>query len=198
LQRRVQGHHRQAAIRDLKLFTLDEVRAHTKASASCGSCTGLVEAVLAHTVGGNYSAAPSKKPLCKCTDHSHDEIIATIRDQKLKSMRAVFDFMEWKTPDGCPPAARPQLLPAGALARRVPDDAQSRFINERAHANIQKDGTFSVVPRMWGGLTNPKELRAIADVADKYQVPDGEGDRRPAHRPARREKGRPAGHVGPI
>ena len=52
------------------------------------------------------------------------------------------------------------------------DDPQSRFINERAHANIQKDGTYSVVPRMWGGVDQrPSELRAIADVADKYKVP---------------------------
>jgi nitrite reductase (NADH) large subunit len=51
------------------------------------------------------------------------------------------------------------------------DDSQSRFINERVHANIQKDGTFSVVPRMWGGMTTPDELRAIADVADRYKIP---------------------------
>ena len=161
------------AIRADKLFTLDEVRAHTKASASCGSCTGLVEAVLAHTVGGDYSAAPSKKPLCKCTEHSHDEVIAAIRDHELKSMRAVFDFMEWQTPDGCA-SCRPALN--YYLLARWPadyeDDAQSRFINERAHGNIQKDGSFSVVPRMWGGLTNPKELRAIADVAEKFKVPE--------------------------
>ncbi len=162
-----------AAIRDLKLFTLDDVRAHTKASSSCGSCTGLVEAVLAHTVGGDYSAAPSKKPLCKCTDHSHDDIIAAIRDLGLKSMPAVFDALQWKTPDGCA-TCRPALN-YYLLARwpgEYQDDAQSRFINERAHGNIQKDGSFSVVPRMWGGLTNPKELRAIADVADKFKVPE--------------------------
>jgi len=51
------------------------------------------------------------------------------------------------------------------------DEPQSRFINERIHANIQKNGTYSVVPRMWGGVTSPKELRAIADVAEKYHVP---------------------------
>ncbi|MEQ1662570.1 MAG: nitrite reductase large subunit NirB [Thiobacillus sp.] len=161
------------AIRDNKLFTLEDVRAYTKASASCGSCTGLVEAVLAHTVGGDYSTAPSKKPLCKCTEHSHDDVIAVIRDQKLKSMDAVFQTLEWKTPDGCA-SCRPALN--YYLLARWPgeyvDDAQSRFINERAHGNIQKDGSFSVVPRMWGGLTNPSELRAIADVADKYQVPE--------------------------
>jgi nitrite reductase (NADH) large subunit len=162
-----------AAIRDLKLFTLDEVKAHTKASASCGSCTGLVEAVLAHTVGGNYSAAPSKKPICKCTEHSHDEVIAAIKDQGLKTMDAVFETLEWSTPDGCAtcrPAVNYYLL--ARWPAEYKDDAQSRFINERAHGNIQKDGSFSVVPRMWGGLTNPKELRAIADVAEKYNVPE--------------------------
>ena len=162
-----------AAIRDLKLFTLDEVKAHTKASASCGSCTGLVESLLAHTVGGDYSAAPSKKPICKCTEHSHDEVIAAIRDQELKSMDAVFQTLDWKTPDGCAtcrPAVNYYLL--ARWPAEYQDDAQSRFINERAHGNIQKDGSFSVVPRMFGGLCKPAELRAIADVADKFKVPE--------------------------
>ncbi|HHH13480.1 MAG TPA: NAD(P)/FAD-dependent oxidoreductase, partial [Thiolapillus brandeum] len=88
------------AIQTQGLFTLDEVRAHTKASASCGSCTGLVEAILASTVGEGYEAQPSKKPLCGCTDHSHDEVIQAIKEHELKNMRAVMDFLEWKTPDG--------------------------------------------------------------------------------------------------
>ncbi|MEW5967734.1 MAG: nitrite reductase large subunit NirB [Pseudomonadota bacterium] len=161
------------AIRDKKLFTLDEVRAHTKASASCGSCTGLVEALLAHTVGGDYSAAPSKKPLCGCTDHSHDEVRAAIVGQQLKTMPELMRFLDWKTADGCNkcrPALNYYLL--CAWPTEYQDDAQSRYINERAHGNIQKDGSFSVVPRMWGGLTNPKELRAIADVAEKFKVPE--------------------------
>ncbi len=161
------------AIRAKKLFTLEEVRAHTKASASCGSCTGLVEALLAHTVGGDYSAAPSKKPLCGCTEHSHDEVRAAIAGHGLKTMADTMRFLEWKTPDGCAkcrPALNYYLLCAWPNEYR--DDAQSRFINERAHGNIQKDGSFSVVPRMWGGLTNPRELRAIADVAEKFKVPE--------------------------
>jgi nitrite reductase (NADH) large subunit len=79
----------------------------------------------------------------------------------------------WKTPDGCTkcrPALNYYLL--CAWPTDYVDDAQSRYINERAHGNIQKDGSFSVVPRMWGGLTNPKELRAIADVAEKFNVPE--------------------------
>jgi len=161
------------AIRTQGLFTLDDVRAHTKASASCGSCTGLVESLLASTVGSGYSAAPSKKPLCGCTEHSHDDVITGIKERELKSMRQVFDFFEWQTPDGCA-ACRPALN-YYLLARwpeEYQDDAQSRFINERAHGNIQKDGTYSVVPRMFGGLCTPKDLRAIADVCDKFDVPE--------------------------
>ena len=155
------------------LFTLDDVRAHTKASSSCGSCTGLVESILASTVGEGYSAAPSKKPMCGCTDHSHDEVIAAIKEHELKDMDAVRNFLEWKNPDGCAscrPALNYYLL--ANWPGEYKDDAQSRFINERAHGNIQKDGTYSVVPRMFGGLCTANDLRAIADVSDKYQVPE--------------------------
>jgi nitrite reductase (NADH) large subunit len=160
------------AIADKKLFTLDDVRAHTKASSSCGSCTGLVEQILAFTLGGDYSETPAKKPLCKCTDFSHDEIRKAISDNELKTISEVMGFMEWLTTDGCPLCR--QALNYYLICTwpgEYEDDDQSRFINERVHANIQKDGTFSVVPRMWGGLSNPDELRAIADVADKFSVP---------------------------
>jgi len=159
------------AITTQGLFTLDEVRAHTKASASCGSCTGLVEQVLASTVG-DYSASTKATPMCKCTDHSHDVVRAAIKDNHLVSIQAVREFLEWREPDGCA-SCRPALnyYVLAAWPAEAVDDPQSRFINERVHANIQKDGTYSVVPRMWGGLTSPNELRAIADVADKFEVP---------------------------
>ncbi len=160
-----------ATITDNKLFTLEEVRAHTKASASCGSCTGLVEAILAHTVGGDYSEAPSKKPLCGCTEFSHDEVRTAIREHGLRTQQAVREFMDWLTPDGCPTC---RTAVNYYLLCQYPgyDDPQSRFINERAHGNIQKDGSYSVVPRMFGGLCTPDQLRAIADVADKFKVPE--------------------------
>ncbi|RDH88603.1 MAG: nitrite reductase large subunit [endosymbiont of Escarpia spicata] len=161
------------AITTKELFTLDDVRIHTKASASCCSCTGLVESILASTVGEGYSAVPSKKPMCSCTEHSHDEVVEAIQKEELKSMRQLFDYLNWKTPDGCA-SCRPALN-YYLLARwpeEYQDDAQSRFINERAHGNIQKDGTYSVVPRMFGGLCTPKDLRAIADVCDKFDVPE--------------------------
>lgn len=160
------------AIVQKKLFTLDDVRTHTKASASCGSCTGLVEQILQSTLGSDYSVSPAKKPLCKCTDHTHEEVREAIRAENLKTIPEVMRFLDWKTVDGCHscrPALNYYLLCQWPNEYR--DDPQSRFINERAHANIQKDGTYSVVPRIWGGVTNPKELRAIADVAEKFEIP---------------------------
>jgi nitrite reductase (NADH) large subunit len=161
------------AIKAKGLFTLDEVKKHTKAASSCGSCAGLVEQILASTIGGAYTpAALDTKPMCACTDHSHKAVREAIVAQHLTSKEAIFKAMEWKTPDGCDkcrPALNYYLI--SSFPHEAKDDPQSRFINERAHANIQKDGTYSVVPRMWGGLTTPSELRAIADAAEKYNVP---------------------------
>ena len=159
------------AITSKGLFTLDDVRDHTKASSSCGSCTGLVEQILSFTLGGDYSEAPTAKPLCKCTDYTHEEIRQTIQRQKLMGIRSVMDYLEYRSPDGCHicrPAINYYLM--SSWPGEVVDDPRSRYINERAHANIQKDGTYSVIPRVWGGLVTPDELRAIADAADKYNV----------------------------
>jgi nitrite reductase (NADH) large subunit len=160
------------AIREKGLFTLDEVRKQTKASASCGSCTGLVEQILMFTAGGDYSATPKKKAVCACTDHSHQEVRDAIRDEKLLTQSAVFKFLNWRTEDGCP-TCRPAInyYRLSSWPKEAQDDTQSRYINERSHANIQKDGTYSVIPRMWGGETTADELRRIADVVDKYKIP---------------------------
>ncbi len=160
------------AIREKGLFTLEDVRKHTKASSSCGSCTGLVEQILAVTAGGDYSAAPKTKSVCGCTDHTHEVVRAAIRDNKLLTIPQVMEFMEWRTPNGCA-SCRPALnyYLISTWPSEAEDDPQSRFINERAHANIQRDGSYSVIPRMWGGQTTPAELRRIADVAEKYAIP---------------------------
>ncbi|MBB5518693.1 nitrite reductase large subunit NirB [Amphiplicatus metriothermophilus] len=161
----------ETAIAQFGLTSAEEVRARTKASASCGSCAGLVEKLVALSLGDAYQA-DARKPICPCTTFSHEEVRRVIVGQALKSIQAVMQALEWKTSCGCAkcrPALNYYLLCAWPEEYR--DDAQSRFINERAHANIQKDGTFSVVPRMWGGVTSPAELRAIADVAEKYRIP---------------------------
>ena len=150
--------------------SLDAVRASCKASASCGSCTGLVESLLSLTLGGAVERI--EKTVCKCTSFTHDDVRRLIPEKQLKAIPHVLQELHWTTPDGCAscrPALNYYLL--CAWPGEYQDDQQSRFVNERMHANIQKDGTYSVVPRMWGGLTNPRELRAIADVVEKFNAP---------------------------
>jgi nitrite reductase (NADH) large subunit len=161
------------AIREQGLFTVEDVRKYTKASSSCGSCAPLVEQILINCVGGAADVKPkSEKPICGCTDLTHGQVRKAIRAQHLTSVPDAMAFMEWRTPDGCAtcrPALNYYLISTWPGEAR--DDPQSRLVNERMHANIQKDGRYSVVPRMWGGVTNAAELRRIADVADKYAVP---------------------------
>ena len=151
--------------------TLDAVKATSKAGSSCGGCSGLVEQLLAVTLGDGF-AMPAKETVCKCTDLSHDEVRKLIVAGKMKSMPQAMQELNWSTPDGCH-VCRPALnyYLVCAWPGEYADDGKSRFINERVHANIQKDGTYSVVPRMLGGITNPNELRAIADAAEKYNIP---------------------------
>ncbi len=151
--------------------SLDAVRSGCKASASCGSCTGLVESLLALSLGDD-AVESGPKTLCKCTSFTHDDVRRLILEKELRAIPQVMQELHWSTPDGCSscrPALNYYLL--CAWPGKYEDDQKSRFVNERMHANIQKDGTYSVVPRMWGGITNPRELRAIADVVEKYDAP---------------------------
>lgn len=150
---------------------LAAIKATTKASASCGTCTGLVEQVLATTLGDDF-VIPAPASICGCTDLTHEDVRRLIKSKELKSQEAVWQELGWKSRNGCHvcrPAINYYLLADWPVEYQ--DDPQSRFVNERKHANIQKDGTYSVVPRMWGGMTTPNELRAIADAAEKYNVP---------------------------
>ena len=159
------------AIATKQLTDVNGVRAHTKASASCGTCTGLVEQLLAFTLGDDFQKA-DVEPICGCTDLGHADVRRLIIAKELKTVPAVMQELEWKTSCGCAkcrPALNYYLL--CDWPEEYEDDGQSRYINERVHANIQRDGTYSVVPRMWGGITSAKELRAIADVTEKFNIP---------------------------
>ena len=152
--------------------TIDALRASCKASASCGSCTDTCEALLGLVLGDEYGGERTVKTVCKCTTFGHDDVRRLILDRELKAIPQIMQELHWSTPDGCSscrPALNYYLL--CAWPGEYEDDQKSRFVNERLHANIQKDGTYSVVPRMWGGVTNPTELRAIADVVEKYDAP---------------------------
>ena len=158
-------------IESLGLKDVDGVRTYTKASASCGSCTGLVEQLLKLSLGDGFNQA-AVPAMCPCTELGHGDVRRLIVAKELKSLEDIMQELEWSTSCGCAkcrPALNYYLL--STWPGEYVDDARSRFINERVHANIQKDGTYSIVPRMWGGITSAKELRAIADVTDKFSIP---------------------------
>lgn len=159
------------AIADNGLTTLDEVKACTGASRSCGGCKPLVEQLLQHALGDGFEAGAVKQGICGCTEHSRDEIVAAIREQGLHTVHEVMAALEWKQPEGCS-KCRPALnYYLGMIwPESYRDDKASRFVNERMNANIQKDGTYTVVPRMYGGMTSPEELKKIADVSLQYNV----------------------------
>ncbi|MFS0777917.1 nitrite reductase large subunit NirB [Neobacillus sp. 3P2-tot-E-2] len=157
------------AIKANGLTTVDQVKGCTNASRSCGGCRSLVSDLLSCTLGDQYQT-DQKEAICGCTTLSRDEVIAEIREKGLTHIREVMNVLEWES-DGCSkckPALNYYLGMINPL--KYQDEHEARYVNERMHANIQKDGTYSVVPRMYGGVTTSDDLRKIADVADKYKV----------------------------
>ncbi|AHV97285.1 nitrite reductase large subunit NirB [Paenibacillus sabinae] len=150
--------------------SVGQIKACTKASASCGGCKPLVEGLLELYAGD--AAVKVKEGICGCTTLSRDEIVAEIKRMELKSVKEVMNVLEWNNEEGCS-KCRPSLnYYLGMLwPEEYVDEKESRITNERFHANIQKDGTYSVVPRIYGGVTSPAELKKIAEVAEKFDVP---------------------------
>ncbi|WDZ57328.1 nitrite reductase large subunit NirB [Paenibacillus polymyxa] len=148
-----------------------EIKACTKASASCGGCKPLVEGLL-QLYAGAEAGESIKEGICGCTTLDREAIIDGIREMGLKSVKEVMNVLGWNEAEGCT-KCRPALnYYLGMLwPLDYEDEKESRFTNERYHANIQKDGTYSVVPRIYGGVTSPADLKKIAAVAEKYNVP---------------------------
>ena len=157
-----------AAIHDKGVNTLAQLKETTRASTGCGSCTALCQDIL-RAVAPDFQE-DGKKVLCGCVAFSQDNLREILRSQRLKSVQEVLDIYGNGTGcEICKPALS-YMLDMIWMGDHD-EDRSARFINDRVHANIQKDGTFSVVPRIRGGVTTPAELRKIADVAEKYNVP---------------------------
>ncbi len=156
------------AIHEKSLCTLAQLKECTRASTGCGSCTSLCQQLL-KAVAPEFQEE-TKKVICKCLPFAEDNLREILRSQKLKSVQEVLEiYGNGQGCEVCKPALSYMLDMLWCGGHQ--EDRSARFINDRVHANIQKDGSFSVVPRIRGGVTSPEELRHIADVAEKYQVP---------------------------
>lgn len=158
------------AVEKKGLFTLEDVRRETNASSSCGGCAGLIDRILENVLGASFEAQGGSISICACTTYSRDDIIKNIKEKGLESVQEVMDTLGWESVgcDICRPAINYYV--AMVWPGSCHDDSSSRLINERVHANIQKDGLFSVVPRVYGGVISPGELKRIAEAAIKYDV----------------------------
>jgi nitrite reductase (NADH) large subunit len=144
-----------------------EVMASTRAGTGCGSCKGLVTDIVASATGGR-SDEPAY--LCPCRKQTREGLAAEIRRDGHDSVSAVGEACGTGRDCGvCKPALA--YLVSEVNANRHREERDARFINDRVHANIQRDATFSVVPRIRGGVVTPDELRRIADAAERYEVP---------------------------
>ncbi|GGF26117.1 nitrite reductase [NAD(P)H] [Halobacillus andaensis] len=158
------------AIGEQGLTTVEQVKGCTNASRSCGGCKPLVSDLLEYTLGDEYDQN-QKESICACTSLSKDEVIEEIKAKGLSHIREVMNVLGWSTEEGCSKCKPALNYYLGMLnPTEYKDEKESRYVNERLHANIQNDGTYSVVPRMYGGVTNAEDLRKIADVAEKYEV----------------------------
>jgi len=152
------------AMRDDGCATAREVMTRTRAGTGCGSCKGAVKELVALETGGDGDEPAF---LCPCRRQTREELAAVIRERGLTAVSEVACASGTGRECGaCKPALA--YLVSEVNANRHREERAARFINDRVHANIQKDGTFSVVPRMYGGVTTPDELRRIADAAERY------------------------------
>jgi len=159
------------AVQKHGLTSREGIGEKTKACTSCKSCGPLVDQVLQEVLGGEFVPVGEKpKTFCQCFTISKKELVSKIRSMELKAVSDVLSTLG--NGIGCA-YCKPGLsyLLSEIWMERHREEKNARFINDRVHANIQKDGTFSVVPRIYGGITSPQELRKIADVAEKFRVP---------------------------
>jgi nitrite reductase (NADH) large subunit len=158
------------AIEEKGCSSVNDVKYCTKATGSCGGCKPLVADLLTYALGAEGVTAV-KEGICGCTTLGREEVVEAIRNMKLTTSKEVMNVLEWSNPEGCS-KCRPALnYYLGMIwPEEHEDEKESRFVNERNHGNIQKDGTYSVIPRIHGGVTTAADLKKIADVAVKYNV----------------------------
>jgi nitrite reductase (NADH) large subunit len=151
--------------------TVGGVMGATRAGKGCGSCKGLVADIVEGALGDDLEVDPAEAYYVPCIPMDKATLMVEIRQRGLRSPSAVFAAL---ARDGAEHAGSKMALTSllrMMWGEQYVDERDGRFINDRVHANIQRDGTFSVVPQIAGGVTTPVQLRRIADVAERYNIP---------------------------
>jgi nitrite reductase (NADH) large subunit len=157
------------AVRDNGCASVEDIRACTRASSTCGGCKPLVSAMLQLALQSQDAPAAPKETVCGCTSHSHDELRAAVRSASFETAHDAMHALGWSKADGCAicrPAVQYYLGQARGAAA---DKAESLSLDSTA--SLLADGTYAITPRMYGGVTNAEQLRLLADVIDKYRIP---------------------------
>lgn len=155
------------AIQEHGLQTVDEVKKCTKASSSCGSCKTLVGSILDYVHLHGFGQTAEKETVCACTTLSHDELMLEIQNRRFADTAEVMAALDWQSEAGCE-ACRPVLsyyLGVHGTAAAAPGT------HKYAQAGRLNDGTYAVMPKLYGGVTTPEQLRRIADTAEKFGIP---------------------------
>ncbi|MBO0998587.1 NAD(P)/FAD-dependent oxidoreductase [Bacillus sp. SD075] len=158
------------AVQNKGLTTVEQVKQCTKASGSCGGCKPAVTELLAYIQSNHCDQTKKQKTLCSCTILTEDEVVYKMQLQDLTSVQETMDVLEWENSEGCS-TCRPALsYYLGMIHPEYEIRQQTLFINEKMNATVQSDNRYSVIPQMYGGMTNAKQLRKIAYVAEKYDI----------------------------
>ncbi|MEO8902364.1 MAG: nitrite reductase large subunit NirB [Polyangiaceae bacterium] len=155
------------AIRDQKLMVLGDVKKCTKAGTSCGSCVSLVDQLLKFEL--KRAGVVVTNHLCEHFPHSRQELAHLVRVQTIRS----FDDLIKRHGKGqgcevCKPAVASILASTWNDYVLKAEHTGLQDTNDRYLANIQRDGTYSVVPRLAGGEVTPDQLITLGVVAKKY------------------------------
>ncbi len=148
--------------------TFESMQEKTGCATGCGGCGSVAKQIFSFVSGAELVA---KDALCNCTTHSTQEVREYIRLlDEVANINDIRDALEFDGSCEVCGAAINYYLSSQFNDKYIHNDAE-RPHNEMMHANKQRDGTYSIVPQMQGGLTTPSELKALADIAVKYDVP---------------------------
>ncbi|MCQ6275246.1 NAD(P)/FAD-dependent oxidoreductase [Bacillus sp. V3B] len=160
------------AVQEKDLTTVEQVKKCTKASDSCGGCKPLVADLLTYIQSDSFDEVIEKKTMCTCTTLTEDEVVREIQLRNLSSVQEVMDVLNWKKPGGCSACLGALNYYLGMIHPDFESEQESLLVNEHMNVMMQSDGTYTIVPQMYGGMTDAGQLRIIADVVEKYHIPN--------------------------